>query len=230
MDKDEGLPSLPDKSIDLCMADIPFNVHLGKPDNKSRISKNIRKDAILYDDQMDDYEGFCRKLLIELERICNGILIYCGSKNLVMWCRIKDPRQIIGRISLNSRSCGSITYFTSFFPIVCYGDFNNRLRRDIFIYHSNNGFLGKKEFIHPCPLNKNFWFDLIKQIKPESVIDPFLGSGTTAEVCSKLGIKWLGYEINEVYSQDINKRLLNCVKEPQIIELDRWISAKIESF
>ena len=77
-------------------------------------------------------------------------------------------------------------------------------------------------FKHTSPKNTALWYRIVKGINPISVIDPFLGSGTTAEVCVKLGIPWLGFEINEVYSQDINKRLKNCKKEPkqkQIIEV-----------
>ena len=51
------------------------------------------------------------------------------------------------------------------------------------------------------------------------MIDPFIGSGTTAEECIKLGIPYLGYEINKVYKQDIDLRLKGCKKEAQQIKL-----------
>ena len=78
------------------------------------------------------------------------------------------------------------------------------------------------EMIHPCPRAMKVWEWILKTIKPESVIDPFLGSGTTAEVCEKLGIKWLGYEINEIYSQDIEKRLRNVKVEPRQVGLEAF--------
>ena len=94
----------------------------------------------------------------------------------------------------------------------------------MFIYHSKNRFLREKKYIrHPCPLNEHFWFDLISQLKPKSVIDPFMGSGSTAEICTKLGIPWIGYEMNKCYRGDIEKRLKNCVKEPQQCDLLKYI-------
>ena len=60
---------------------------------------------------------------------------------------------------------------------------------------------------HPCPNNPKLYRSLILDSKFHSVIDPFLGSGTTAAVCEELGIKWLGYEIMEEYSHDIEKRI-----------------------
>ena len=49
--------------------------------------------------------------------------------------------------------------------------------------------------------------------KPISnIIDSFLGSGTTAQVCEELGIPWHGYEISEDYIPDIKKRIKQGIK------------------
>ncbi|MBN1631922.1 MAG: hypothetical protein JW990_19360 [Thermoleophilia bacterium] len=42
---------------------------------------------------------------------------------------------------------------------------------------------------------------------PATVLDPFLGSGTTAEVARKLGRNCVGFELNEDYRPLIDKRL-----------------------
>ena len=38
------------------------------------------------------------------------------------------------------------------------------------------------------------------------VLDPFMGSGTTASVAQKLSRKWIGIELNEEYAELINKK------------------------
>jgi len=38
------------------------------------------------------------------------------------------------------------------------------------------------------------------------VLDPFMGSGTTARVAIKLNRNWLGIELNEKYKKLIEKR------------------------
>lgn len=39
------------------------------------------------------------------------------------------------------------------------------------------------------------------------ILDPFIGSGTTAKAAKKLGRKYIGYEINEGFEKIINKKL-----------------------
>ena len=42
--------------------------------------------------------------------------------------------------------------------------------------------------------------------KGDVVLDPFMGSGTTATVAKRLGRKWVGIELNEQYAEFINKK------------------------
>lgn len=41
---------------------------------------------------------------------------------------------------------------------------------------------------------------------PATVLDPFLGSGTTARVAERLGRKWVGIELNENYAEIARRR------------------------
>ena len=45
------------------------------------------------------------------------------------------------------------------------------------------------------------------------VLDPFLGSGTTAVVANKLERKYIGFEIEEEYIQMANTRLQNIKRD-----------------
>jgi len=59
---------------------------------------------------------------------------------------------------------------------------------------------------------------LLSTDKNDYVLDPFMGSGTTAVVANKLGRNWIGYEINKDYKSIIDWRL-----EEEGISLERWI-------
>jgi len=52
----------------------------------------------------------------------------------------------------------------------------------------------------------------------EVVFDPFMGSGTTAVACEKLGRKWVGVEMNEMYCNMIKKRLKEEVQTNKLID------------
>ena len=216
------MPSLPDKSIDYCFTDLPFNVKINSNrigiDGKSTISNK----KIMYKDDIINYENFCKLLLNELERICNGVFLYCGIENLPMWCQIKKPKGILFLNVPNSNSRGKITAYMHIRPILYYGKIKKKLKTDYYNYLAYIGFSRKratiKNLIHPCPIIPKFWFDIILEISPKSVIDPFIGSGTTAEVCIKLGIPYIGYEINSIYKHDMDLRIskgMSCIKSPR---------------
>ncbi|MCY3724040.1 MAG: DNA methyltransferase, partial [Candidatus Poribacteria bacterium] len=39
------------------------------------------------------------------------------------------------------------------------------------------------------------------------VLDPFMGSGSTAVACKKLGRHYIGYDINAEYCEDARQRI-----------------------
>jgi site-specific DNA-methyltransferase (adenine-specific) len=63
---------------------------------------------------------------------------------------------------------------------------------------------------HPTQKPEKLIAKLILASCPENgtVLDPFLGSGTTSVVAKKLGRKYIGIEINEEYCCWAEKRLL----------------------
>ncbi len=74
-------------------------------------------------------------------------------------------------------------------------------------YTSSNNF--GKEADHPCPRKLEHVEFIISEMsrKNEIVLDPFIGSGTTAVACEKLGRKWIGIEISEKYCEIAKQRI-----------------------
>ena len=67
----------------------------------------------------------------------------------------------------------------------------------------------RKNDDHPAKFPEELPYRLIKMysFKRDNVLDPFLGSGTTAKAAMKLGRNKFGYEINEEYKDVIIKNL-----------------------
>lgn len=228
MDEKEGLPSLPDKSVDLCIADPPWNIGYTRMKG-STTDKTIAKRGDYfhykkehYVDKINNYEEFSLNWFNQISRICNKIIMTPGRQNLQMWYKITNPLDILIHTKKNGGYGGRLSRFNDIDFYLYYGKKVAKpyFRSNHFPYNNQpSGFLKRDPYLHTSPKNTKLWYHIISHINPKSVIDPFLGSGTTAEVCTRLGIPWLGYEINEVYSQDINKRLKNCKREPKQVTL-----------
>ena len=81
-----------------------------------------------------------------------------------------------------------------------------RLPDNIFTFNTNSTTRGNK---HPAPFNIEIptWF--IKSLTDEGdvVLDPFMGSGTTAEAAIKLDRQWIGFELNKLYVKQAQDRV-----------------------
>ncbi len=218
MDEEKGLPSLPDKSIDLCLTDPPFNIKYHGMTNKK-----IKK--IQYEDNKKDYSNWCLKWFNELLRICKGIVLFPGNKNI--WIYPK-PRDTAIHLKKNAQGGGSVCKFIRHDIILFYGEFNGKLKFSILDYYVDNGFLRTVDYIHPCPNNIKLYNYLVSKLKPKSVIDPFMGSGTTAEACIRLGIPYCGYEKEIAYKEDIDKRIERGIRSKQAGQktLNKFIGEK----
>jgi DNA modification methylase len=88
---------------------------------------------------------------------------------------------------------------------------------------------GKKR-THPAqkPVELMLWcMSFVPDI--QFVIDPYLGSGSTAVGAEILGIKWAGIEISEKYCEIAAKRIELEVKKPKISKLKKE-TIKLGSF
>lgn len=62
---------------------------------------------------------------------------------------------------------------------------------------------------HPCPKPEKAWAWLVEKVatKEMTVLDPFMGSGTTLRVCKDRGMRAIGIEMNEEYCEIAVNRL-----------------------
>lgn len=77
------------------------------------------------------------------------------------------------------------------------------------VFHQPINVLDKQKYPHPTIKPLNVIETLIgNSTKPgDIVLDPFIGSGTTAVACMELERKYIGYEINEGYFEVAQKRI-----------------------
>jgi len=77
-----------------------------------------------------------------------------------------------------------------------------------------------KNRLHPCPKPENFmrWMVNKASLPEETILDPFMGSGTTGVACANLGRKFIGIEIEPKYFDIACRRIEDAYKQPRLFD------------
>jgi hypothetical protein len=71
---------------------------------------------------------------------------------------------------------------------------------------------------HPCakPINAMMWAVERASLNGETVLDPFMGSGTTGVACARLGRRFVGVEIEPRYFDIACRRIEQAQRQPDL--------------
>ncbi len=196
----EVLKTFPDKSIDLIFADPPYN------------AKNIGPNARVYSEgimQLPEkkYKKFCKDWFREANRIAKTIVLTPGIANV---CFYPQPKWIICWHKPAACSFNRFGGYNAWEPIMIYGKIakGKKMPQDYILFNTVNSAKGIEKK-HPCPKPIGLIEILIDKFSLEGdiVLDPFLGSGTTAVVCKDLNRNYVGIEIIKEYCDIAEKRI-----------------------
>ncbi len=185
------MKEMPDKSVDLCLTDFPYG---------------IEENYDSYNDSVENLKILVEKAMPEILRISKRALITCGNRNITLYPKSDWILAWIIPAGNGMNPWG----FTCWQPILAYGKdpyLENRLgsRPDIITKTESSQNLG-----HPCAKPIEFWRQLLIRgsVKESDIIlDPFLGSGTTAVAAKQLKRKFIGIEISPRYCEISRQRL-----------------------
>lgn len=219
------MEQLPDSSIDLIVTSPPYNLKNstgnGLKDGRGGKWKNARlmNGYAAHDDCMpyDDYVKWQRKCLEQMMRLLksDGAIFY-NHKWRVQGGLLQDRREIIEGFPVRQiiiwRRKGGINFNRGYF-LPTYEVIYLIAKPDFVLSPKANSYGDIWEFTqdmnnpHPAP----FPIDLITRILVSTnanlVLDPFMGSGTTAVAAKQLGKNFIGIEIAEEYCQMAQSRL-----------------------
>ena len=88
----------------------------------------------------------------------------------------------------------------------------NKLKRDVIETSVATVKGNKHPAIYPVEIVEEFLY-LLTPVG-SVVLDPFMGSGSTAVACKKLGRHYIGYDINAAYCQDARRRVSETASAP----------------
>ncbi len=98
------------------------------------------------------------------------------------------------------------------------------------VYYCNKG--DGRQGEHPTEKPVKLMSEIIKDFSNygETILDPFMGSGTTGVACVKLGRKFIGIELNEKYFDLACRRIQDAVDRPDMFAPTPELKPKQEVF
>jgi site-specific DNA-methyltransferase (adenine-specific) len=216
MDCIEGLKQLPDKSIDLCLTDPPWNVDFKQLSKRTYIKGRVLKPKDHKIHYKDDYsDSWTLSWFKEVRRVCNIVIVVMAQSKLIWWVKNTEPRGICIIYFKNGCNPSKISDHNRYTPYLVYSDetIKHKMFSNVIEYVIPWGFLSTDKWIHPSPKGTKIAKSLYKDMKPKSILDPFAGSGSYLGAAEAIGIPWLGFELMEAYKPDIDKRIALGKKE-----------------
>ncbi len=198
--------TLPDESVDLILTDPPYGMEF-----KSSYRK-IKYDKIKNDDNLDWLEDFS-KLCFKKAKNNTAHYVFCSFHNIDKFKQSLQKYFTIKNILVwekNNTSMGDLQ--ADFAPKIEFIIFLQKGRRLINGKRDSNifKFSRTENKFHPTEKPVLLMEYLIEKFsnKNEIVLDPFMGSGTTAIAALKSNRKYVGFDTNQEYVHLAEKRIL----------------------
>ena len=185
----EILPQLP--KVDLVLTDPPYGM------NFVSNHRYERHDPIVGDDQFPEY-----LIGLSINAASNAAYIFCRWDNLR---QMPNPKSVCVWVK-NNWSMGDLKHeHGRQWEAICFypkegHEFIKRIPDVLYADRTGND-------LHPTEKPTEIISQLIQCNVGETILDPFMGSGTTLRAAKDLGRKAIGIEINERYCEIAASRL-----------------------
>ena len=199
----EILPTLEAGSVDAVITDPPYGVGL----NYSGM-----------DDSAEAYYALATKSMPEMRRLASGfVALTPGMKHLNWWYRTFPPDWTLAWYKSNQCSRNSYGGFNVWEPILFWAVGGTVITQDAFARPIRRQ---KGVGDHPCPKELGAWKTLIERLDGKSeihtILDPFMGSGTTGVACVQTGRSFIGIEIDPGYFEIAKQRIEEAQMQPRL--------------
>lgn len=223
----EVMKKIPDGAVDLVVTSPPYNLKNstgngmkngrgGKWSNAALISGYSH-----HDDNMphEIYVEWQRACLSEMLRIIpdDGAIFY-NHKWRVQAGLLQDRQDIVSGFPVRQiiiwKRKGGINFNPGYFlptyeVIYLIAKKNFKLAKKANAYGDVWEFGQESKNKHPAPFPEELIDRIISSTNAEVILDPFMGSGTTAVVAKRLGRKFIGIDISPEYCKMAEERLVN---------------------
>jgi site-specific DNA-methyltransferase (adenine-specific) len=198
----EILPCLP--KVDLVLTDPPYGVQLGAgKDMRGGLHGLAKQSYGVYEDTRANLQSVVIPVIKAVLSLAGRAIVFTGPN---VWDY--PPAATIGGVFCPSGSGRHCWGFNTFLPVLYYGkepDLNLGAKTGTVLQSTATS----EENGHPCPKPIDWiaWMMQKASRQGETVLDPFMGSGTTLVAAKRLGRRAIGIEIEEQYCEIAVDRL-----------------------
>jgi len=201
----EIMSKFPENSVDLVLTDPPYGVRKKEEwDNK------------------ENFLGMVNRWINLCYKVTRTVVLWFCADRMIPYI-LKDKEKEFHRLLIWNKPPGSqfagamhTNIWYSIEPILVFAktvpktNKEKRFGYNCFNYRT----VPKKKYSHPTTKPLGLMKDLIYFYSNENdlILDPFLGSGTTAIACEKLNRRWIGIEISKEYCEIAKQRIEEEVK------------------
>jgi len=187
----EVMRGMEDNSVDLVLTDPPYGIEFRSNHRKQKHDKIIGDDS------------FPLWIFEEFNRIAKrAVYVFCRWDNL---SELPKPKSVLAWVK-NNWSMGDLQHeHGRQWEAICFypqeeHEFIKRIPDVIRADRTGNN-------LHPTEKPVNLMAKIIQANVGDIILDPFLGSGTTAVACKELGRNYIGIEISPEYCKIAECRL-----------------------
>jgi DNA modification methylase len=204
----QGLKKFPDNSVDFILSDYPFNCQDGRKDYNKFIGETaqefyriLKPNCVLL---IINNPPNIFKTIYSYKKFVyrDGIALIRKGALRPAWHFGFQHNYCLTLLKPEGNTANPKLKWNG-----CKKNHDKSFMTDVIQYQ--NGYRGKGKDWHPQAIPKDLVEKFIEIFTDENdvVLDPFMGSGTTAIVCQALNRRYIGFEINPKYCKIIQKRL-----------------------
>ena len=190
------------------VTDPPYgmNIQNGRVTISTNGKRQFEEKGATYDDSPEYARALVPPLMALVSRIGRGA-IWTGTKILDAYLAERYP-SAIGGMFHSGGAMRSSWGFQRISPILFYGKDPQPVAQPNAAYHGKRANQkGLLKHATPKPFNDAVWLVKRASLKGETVIDPFMGSGTTLVAAMRTGRKAVGVEISEEFCEFAARRI-----------------------
>jgi DNA modification methylase len=172
----EIIPTLPE--VDAVVTDPPYGV-------------GFKYES--HDDSREGYEEWCLRWFDALQEKTETVLMCPGVPNVTMWARRRPFKWQIAWLKPAAMGRSSVG-FCNWEPMLLWG---KGVKNSVDVFTAP--IRPDQTIDHPCPKPLGWAVESVMRVPGNSVLDPFMGSGTVGMACAELGRSFTGIEIDPAY-------------------------------